>query len=157
MYLRFYRWAMDRLDNKNGGIVAFVSNRSFVDAINTDGFRAVIGREFDYLYILDTRSDVRKNPKISGAKNNVFGIQTGVAIMFAVKRPHDPQTNTVIHYYTMQDEDTREEKLQFLKHNALNTIPYSAYKNEIITLIKKIITVSLKTLEIIQQMEAEDI
>ncbi|MDR2633317.1 MAG: hypothetical protein LBC51_06800 [Treponema sp.] len=125
MYLRFYRWAMDRLDNKNGGIVAFVTNRSCVDAINTDGFRAVIGREFDYLYILDTRSDVRKNPKISGTKNNVFGIQTGVALMFAVKCPYDPQANTVVHYYTMQDEDTREEKLQFLKHNALNTIPWT--------------------------------
>jgi predicted helicase len=46
-------------------IVAFVSNRSFVDTINADGFRAVIGKEFDYLYILDTQSDVRKNPKIS--------------------------------------------------------------------------------------------
>jgi predicted helicase len=125
MYLRFYRWAMDRLDNKNGGIAAFVSNRSFVDAINTDGFRAVIGTEFDYLYILDTQSDVRKNPKISGTKNNVFGIQTGVAIMFAVKCPHDPQTNTVIHYYTMQDEDTQEEKLQFLRHSALNTISWA--------------------------------
>jgi predicted helicase len=55
----------------------------------------------------------------------VFGIQTGVAIMFAVKCPHDPQANTVVHYYTMQDEDTREEKLQFLKHNALNTIPWT--------------------------------
>jgi predicted helicase len=125
MYLRFYRWAMDRLDNKNVGIVAFVSNRSFVDAINIDGFRAVIGKEFDYLYILDTQSDVRKNPKISGTKNNMFGIQTGVALMFAVKCPHDPQAKPVVHYYTMRDEDTREEKLQFLKHNAINTIPWT--------------------------------
>jgi predicted double-glycine peptidase len=125
MYLRFYRWAMDRLDNKNGGVVAFVSNRSFVDAINTDGFRAVVGKEFDYLYILDTQSDVRKNPKISGTKNTVFGIQTGVALMFAVKCPHDPQAKSVVHYYTMRDEDTREEKLQFLKHNPLNTVPWT--------------------------------
>jgi hypothetical protein len=41
--------------------------------------------EFDYIYIVDTQSDVRSNPKISGTKNNVFGIQTGVAIMFLVK------------------------------------------------------------------------
>jgi predicted helicase len=87
IYFRFYRWAMDRIDNKNGGIIAFVTNRSFVDAINTDGFRSVISKEFNYLYILDTQSDVRKNPHISGTKNNIFGIQTGVAIMFAVKTP----------------------------------------------------------------------
>ncbi|MDR0604274.1 MAG: hypothetical protein LBG80_08250, partial [Bacteroidales bacterium] len=36
-----------------------------------------------------------------------------------------------------------------------NDYQYSAYKDEIITLIKKIITVSLKTLEIIQEMEAQ--
>ncbi|MDR1286657.1 MAG: N-6 DNA methylase [Treponema sp.] len=38
-----------------------------------------------------------------------------------------------------------------------NDYHYSAYKNEIITLVKKIITVSLKTLEIIQQMEAQTV
>jgi predicted helicase len=213
---------------RRGGIVAFVANRSFVDAINTDGFRTVIGSEFDYLYILDTLSNVRKNPKIFGTKNNVFGIQIRLAIMFAIKCPHDSQTNTVVHYYTMQDDDIREEKLQFLKHNALNTIPWTRIypdrhnnkldisttdyngllplvekdgkgifyqcfpgvstnrnewlfdfspkslskkvkcfvktynksiakkKSEIISLVRNIVTVSLKTLEIVQQMEAQD-
>jgi predicted helicase len=36
-----------------------------------------------------------------------------------------------------------------------NDYHYSAYKNDIILLVKEIITVSLKTLEIIQQMEAQ--
>ena len=124
MYFRFYRWAMDRIDNEKGGIIAFVTNRSFIDAINTDGFRSVISKEFDYLYILDTQSDVRKNPHISGTKNNIFGIQTGVAIMFAVKNPKDKQEPPVISYYTMQDEQTKDEKLYFLKHNKLNTIQW---------------------------------
>jgi predicted helicase len=124
VYFRFYRWAMDRIDDKNGGIIAFVTNRSFIDAINTDGFRNVISDEFDYLYILDTQSDVRKNPRISGTKNNVFGIQTGVAIMFAVKVPKDKQIKPIISYYTMQDEQTKDDKLYFLKHNKLNTIPW---------------------------------
>ena len=124
IYFRFYRWAMDRIDNKSGGIIAFVTNRSFVDAINTDGFRSVISEEFDYLYILDTQSDVRKNPRISGTKNNVFGIQTGVAIMFAVKSPQDKQEKPIISYYTMQDEETKDEKLYFLKHANFNSIPW---------------------------------
>jgi predicted helicase len=127
IYFRFYRWAMDRIDNKNGGIIAFVTNRSFVDAINTDGFRSVISKEFDYLYILDTQSDVRKNPHISGTKNNIFGIQTGVAIMFAVKTSKingGGGGNIIISYCTMQDEDTREEKLAFLKANNLDSIPW---------------------------------
>ncbi|MDR2953068.1 MAG: N-6 DNA methylase, partial [Treponema sp.] len=124
IYFRFYRWAMDRIDNENGGIIAFVTNRSFIDAVNTDGFRSVISDEFDYLYILDTRSDVRKNPRLSGTKHNVFGIQTGVALMFAVKAPNDKQAKPVISYYSLQDEQTKEEKLDFLKHNKLSMIPW---------------------------------
>jgi predicted helicase len=83
MYTRFYRWASDRL-GKNG-LVAFITNRSFIDSQTFDGLRKCLADEFDYIYIVDTQSDVRSNPKISGTKNNVFGIQTGVAIMFLVK------------------------------------------------------------------------
>jgi len=83
MYSRFYRWASDRVGEN--GIIAFITNRSFIDSRTFDGFRKKLVEEFDYVYIIDTQSDVRKNPKISGTKNNVFGIQTGVAVMFLVK------------------------------------------------------------------------
>jgi predicted helicase len=83
MYSRFYRWASDRVGEN--GIIAFITNRSFIDSRTFDGFRKKLAEEFDYVYIIDTQSDVRKNPKISGTKNNVFGIQTGVAVMFLVK------------------------------------------------------------------------
>lgn len=83
MYTRFYRWASDRIGSD--GIVAFITNRSFVDSKTFDGFRKCVEREFDYVYIVDTQSDVRNNPKISGTKNNVFGIQTGIAVMFLVR------------------------------------------------------------------------
>ncbi len=83
MYTRFFRWASDRLGPN--GIIAFITNRSFIDSKTFDGFRKCIEREFDYIYIVDTQSDMRNNPKISGTKNNVFGIQTGIAVMFLVK------------------------------------------------------------------------
>jgi hypothetical protein len=83
MYTCFLRWASDRLGDN--GLIAFVTNRSFIDSKTFDGFRKCIDREFDYVYIVDTQSDVRNNPKISGTKNNVFGIQTGVAVMFLVR------------------------------------------------------------------------
>jgi len=83
MYSRFLRWASDRING--GGIIAFVINRSFIDSKTYDGFRKTISKEFDYVYIVDTQSDVRKNPKIAGTTHNVFGIQTGVAILFLVR------------------------------------------------------------------------
>ena len=84
MYTRFYRWAMDRLDEN--GVVAFITNRSFIDGRAFDGFRKIVASEFNHIYIVDLGGDVRANPKLSGTKNNVFGIQTGVAIMFLVKK-----------------------------------------------------------------------
>lgn len=83
MYARFYRWATDRID-KNG-ILAFVTNRSFIDSRTFDGFRKIISSEFNHIYIIDLGGDVRSNPKLSGPKHNIFGIQTGVAIMILVK------------------------------------------------------------------------
>jgi predicted helicase len=83
MYTRFFRWASDRLGQN--GIIAFITNRSFIDSKTFDGFRKCVDREFDYVYIVDTQSDVRNNPRISGTKNNVFGIQTGIALMFLVR------------------------------------------------------------------------
>ena len=37
MYARFFRWAADRLDEN--GIMAFITNRSFIDSRTFDGFR----------------------------------------------------------------------------------------------------------------------
>jgi predicted helicase len=82
MYSRFFRWATDRL-NQNG-IVAFITNSSFIDSRNFDGFRKVVEREFNEIYIVDLGGNIRKNPKLSGTTNNVFGIQTGVAISFLI-------------------------------------------------------------------------
>ena len=85
MYARFFRWASDRISRENGGILAFITNRSFIESRTFDGFRKSVAKEFDHIYVVDTRSDVRANPKISGTGHNVFGIQTGVAVVFMVK------------------------------------------------------------------------
>jgi len=88
MYVRFIRWASDRLADE--GIIAFITNRSYIDSRTFDGFRKVVTDEFNEIYIIDTRSDVRMNPKIAGMTHNVFGIQTGVAVMFLVKKKSSP-------------------------------------------------------------------
>jgi predicted helicase len=124
MYARFYRWAFDRL--QDNGIVAFVTNRSFIDSRTFDGFRKVIQTEFDFAYIIDTKSDVRANPKIAGTTHNIFGIQTGVAVMFLVKksdREKNAQCN--IQYFTLSDDWRKEEKLQWFTGNQLNNIPFT--------------------------------
>ncbi|TAE00938.1 MAG: N-6 DNA methylase, partial [Bacteroidetes bacterium] len=49
MYVRFVRWATDRLNGN--GIVAFVTNRSFINARTFDGFRKEISKDFQEIWI----------------------------------------------------------------------------------------------------------
>jgi predicted helicase len=75
-----------------------------------DGFRRVATRDFAEVWIVDLGGDVRANPKLSGTKNNVFGIQTGVAISFLVRRKSsDGQCR--IFYARRPEMDTKEDKL----------------------------------------------
>ncbi len=128
MYARFYRWAFDRLDAN--GIIAFVTNRSFIDSRTFDGFRKCVQDNFEHAYIVDTKSDVRANPKISGTGHNIFGIQTGVAIMFLIHKAkpttkgRPAKTNCNIQYFTLDDFWRREEKLQWFNENEIKEIPF---------------------------------
>ena len=102
MYSRFYRWASDRLSDE--GVVAFVTNRSFIESRTFDGFRKCVAQDFSDIWIVDLGADVRANPKLSGTKHNVFGIQTGVAIAFFVRR-RSPTTHLI--YYLRRPESEK--------------------------------------------------
>lgn len=117
MYVRFFRWASDRL--AENGVLAFISNRSYLDSLTFDGFRKAVTTEFNELWIVDLGGDVRENPKLSGTTHNVFGIQTGVAISFLVKR-HRTQ-GCRIFYSRRPEMETAEEKLAFLGQAKLHT------------------------------------
>jgi len=110
MYARFFRWASDRVEEN--GIVAFITNRSFIDSRTFDGFRAIVGREFQEIWMVDLGGDVRANPKLSGTRHNVFGIQTGVAISFLVKL-HGGQ-GCRIFYVRRPELESAEDKLAFI-------------------------------------------
>ena len=121
MYKRFIRWASDRLDDD--GIIAFITNRAYLDARQDDGFRKVAAGEFTDIYVLDLGSDVRRNPKISGTTHNVFGIQTGVAIGFLVRdKSRSGQFN--IRYACREDAELAPDKLAYLRDVKLDDIAF---------------------------------
>ncbi|TXT25912.1 MAG: superfamily II DNA/RNA helicase [Gallionellaceae bacterium] len=144
MYARFFRWASDRL-NENG-VLAFVTNRSFIESRTFDGFRKTVAQEFSDIYVVDLGGDVRANPKLSGTKHNVFGIQTGVAISFFIKKskktvrpePVEGQRSKSVHastssartgvarvYYLRRPEmETAEEKLGFLANHTMSSLSF---------------------------------
>ena len=116
MYKRFIRWASDRLDEN--GVLVFITNRSWLDARQDDGFRKTALKEFSDIYAIDLGGDIRKMP---GAEN-VFGIMTGVAIGLFVRRKNAKQCE--IHYAKCGDYDTAQEKLAFLSATAFSEIDF---------------------------------
>ncbi len=132
MYARFFRWASDRLDEN--GVLAFVTNRSFIESRTFDGFRKTVAQEFADIYVVDLGGDVRANPKLSGTKHNVFGIQTGVAISFMVKRQQPAKSKSKdtaqdkkparVHYARRPEMETAEEKLSFLSSHPMREIDF---------------------------------
>ena len=119
MYKRFIRWASDRL--ADDGIIAFITNRAYLDTRQDDGFRKIAAREFSDIYILDLGSDVRRNPRISGTTHNVFGIQTGVAIGFFVRGKANRGQGD-IHYARREDAELARDKLAYLANTNLSDI-----------------------------------
>ena len=113
-YIKAIRWASDRIGD--AGVVAFVTNNSFIDGIAFDGMRNHLAADFDTIYILDLSGNVRKNPKLSGTTHNVFGIQVGVSINFFIKKnPGSTRTQPAEIFYARVDEFWRkEEKYQYL-------------------------------------------
>lgn len=110
-YVKFFRWAVDRLQGRDG-IVCFVSNNSFVDQIAFDGMRKHLLKDFNQIYHLDLHGNVRKNPKLSGTTHNVFGIQVGVGITVAIRTSQTAERS--LYYYRVPEFWRKTDKLAFL-------------------------------------------
>ena len=120
MYVRFVRWASDRIEEN--GVVAFATNRSFLDRHGFDGFRKVVAEEFSDIYVIDLGGDVRADPRLSGTTHNVFGIQTGVAVSLMVKRLNAKGCR--IRYVSRPSLETAEEKLAYISQTKLDQIGF---------------------------------
>ena len=81
-YVKAVRWALDRIGEE--GVVAFVTNNSFLDGVAFDGMRKHLAADCDAIYVLDLGGNARKGLKVSDA--NVFGIRVGVGINLFVKK-----------------------------------------------------------------------
>lgn len=113
-YVRAIRWSTDRLGER--GIVAFVTNGSFLDANNMDGVRKCLADDYSHLYIFNLRGDQRTAGEVSrreGGKIFGSGSRTPVAITIMVKDPSHSGT-CELHYYDIGDNLSREEKLEII-------------------------------------------
>ena len=111
-YVKAIRWASDRIGQE--GIVAFVTNNGFLDAVAFDGMRKHLAGDFDAIYVLDLGGNVRKNLKLSGTTHNVFGIQVGVSLNFFIKK-RDNASQAEMFYARVDEFWRKEDKYRHLE------------------------------------------
>jgi len=120
-YIKAFRWATDRLDPKNGGVIGFITNGSWLDSNGLDGFRKCIEKEFSKIFVFNLRGNARTQGELRRKeRDNVFGqgTRTPVSITILVKHPAGSDAATkkaVIKYYDIGDYLSREDKLRIIK------------------------------------------
>ncbi len=88
-YVKFIRFAQHKMENVERGIVAIITNHSFLDNPTFRGMRQSLLNTFDALYFLDLHGNSKKKETApdGGIDKNVFDIQQGVAISLLIKNP----------------------------------------------------------------------
>ncbi len=121
-YVKFMRFAQNKIESLGHGLFGFISNNAFLDNPTFRGLRHSLLECYDELYILNLHGNARKKEKTpQGAKDeNVFNIKQGVSINLFVKKAQT--TKQKIHYYDVYGE--RAEKYAFLAQNDLNSIEW---------------------------------
>ncbi len=123
-YVKFLRFAQDRIARTGHGVVGFVTNHGYLDNPTFRGMRQSLLRTFDEIYVYDLHGNTKKKETApDGSKDeNVFDIQQGVAICLLVKRSKSPMDAVVRHadLYGL-----RADKYDTLHSLSLESVPWT--------------------------------
>ncbi|EJC17782.1 type ISP restriction/modification enzyme [Helicobacter pylori] len=121
-YVKFMRFAQNKIESLGHGLFGFISNNAFLDNPTFRGLRRSLLECYDELYILNLHGNARKKEETpQGTKDeNVFNIMQGVSINLFVKKAQT--TKPKIFYYDVYGQ--RAEKYAFLAQHDLNSIEW---------------------------------
>lgn len=117
-YIKFTRFGQHFIDKNGSGILAYISNNSFIDGITHRQMRKHLLESFDKIYILDLHGNSKKK-EVSpdgSVDQNVFDIMQGVSINIFVKtgKKKKDELGKVFHYDLY---GKRDFKYHFLDDN----------------------------------------
>ncbi|MEO8236043.1 MAG: type ISP restriction/modification enzyme, partial [Flavobacterium sp.] len=117
-YIKFTRFGQHFIDKNGSGILAYISNNSFIDGITHRQMRKHLLESFDKIYILDLHGNAKKK-EVSpdgSVDQNVFDIMQGVSINIFVKTGNKKinELGEVFHYDLY---GKRDFKYHFLEEN----------------------------------------
>lgn len=110
-YIKFLKLSQIYVDKAGSGIVAFITNNSFIDGVSHRRIRESLLESFNQIYIVDLHGNVMKQEKTQdgGKDENVFDITQGVSICLLIKKPG---LDRVVRHYDLMG--LREDKYKFL-------------------------------------------
>jgi predicted helicase len=128
-YIKFIRFGQHFIDKNKSGVLAYISNNSFIDGITHRQMRKHLLESFDKIYIIDLHGNAKKKevcPDGSPDKN-VFDIMQGVSINIFVKtgKKKKNELGQVLHYDLW---GSREFKYDFLHKNSIDSFKWNTLK-----------------------------
>lgn len=129
-YVKFLRYGQFFIEKNGEGILAYITDNSFLDSISFRGIRWNLLKTYDFLYILNLHGNsLKKETTPNGDKDeNVFDIKQGVSISLFVKTRKKKKSKLgKVFYCDLYGK--RENKYKFLLESNLNTVPYTKLPN----------------------------
>jgi predicted helicase len=126
-YVKFIRFGQWRIERTGRGILAFITDHSYLDSPTFRGMRQSLINTFNEIYILDLHGDTKRRESApdGGKDENVFDIQEGVAIALFVKRPDGVALARVYHADLWGPRGKWPDPKPGTKYNTLSEIDVS--------------------------------
>ncbi len=130
-YIKFIRLGQHFVEKNGFGVLAYISNNSFLDGVTHRQMRKSLLQCFDQIYVLDLHGSARKKETQTDglADQNVFDIMQGVSINIFVKtgKKNKGELGKVSHYDL---QGKRQAKFDFLEKNTLKSVKWQILKFE---------------------------
>lgn len=123
-YIKFIRLAEHFIEKNGSGIVAMITNNSFIDGITHRQMRKHLLETFDDIYTFDLHGNSKKKEKApdGGKDENVFDIQQGVAISIFMRRVGEKKGLGTVHHAELYGK--REDKFKALNESDIQTVKW---------------------------------
>ena len=113
-YIRAMRWASDKILKMGSGVIGFVTNAGWLEAVAADGLRKCLTDDFTSIHVLHLRGNQRTQGERSrreGGKVFGSGSRAPVAVTLFVKNPARNGQTCHIQIHNIGDYLTAEQKL----------------------------------------------
>ncbi len=125
-YIKFIRYGQHFIDKNGSGVLAYISNNSFLDGITHRQMRKSLMESFDKIYILDLHGSAKKKEVCPDGSpdHNVFDIMQGVSINIFIKN-NSLKKSLLAEVYHFDLQGKREYKYETLNSNTLESFKWT--------------------------------